>query len=120
MKSWFLLLAPFIGLVGICSAGEPSAGFENWWNGRGATGDWFGVRDTIEDHGLTIGGKWLGTVYGVVGGGLERRATFDEELKFEAKLDFAKATGWAALEGLTAVGGVRLRDGTEGRIGQKG
>ena len=113
MKSWLLLLAPVVGLVGICSAGEPSAGFENWWNGRGATGDWFGVRDTIEDHGLTLGGKWLGTVYGVVGGGLEHRATFDQELKFEAKLDFAKATGWGALEGLTAVGGVRLREGTD-------
>ena len=113
MKSWLSLLAPVVGLVGICSAGEPSAGFENWWNGRGATGDWFGVRDTIEDHGLTLGGKWLGTVYGVVGGGLEHRATFDQELKFEAKLDFAKATGWGALEGLTAVGGVRLREGTD-------
>ncbi len=113
MKSWFLLLAPVVGLVGICSAGEPSGSLQNWWNGRGATGDWFGARETIEDHGLTIGGKWLGTVYGVVGGGLEHRATFDEELKFEAKLDFAKATGWEALEGLTAVGGVRYRDGTD-------
>jgi len=113
MKSRLLLLAPVVGLVGICSAGEPSGGFENWWNGRGATGDWFGARETVEDHGLTLSGKWLGTLYGVVGGGLEHRATFDEELKFEAKLDFAKLTGWEALEGLTAVGGVRLRDGTD-------
>ena len=113
MKLWLLLLAPVVGLVGICSAGEPAAELENWWNGRGATGDWFGARDTIEDHGLTLSGKWLASFYGVVGGGLERRATFDEELKFEAKLDFSKATGWDALEGLTAVGGVRLRDGTD-------
>ena len=113
MKFGFLLLAPIVGLVGICSAGEPSVSFENWWNGRGATGDWLGARGTVEDHGLTLSGKWLGTVYGVVGGGLEHRATFDEELKFEAKLDFAKATGWQALKGLTAVGGVRLRDGTD-------
>jgi carbohydrate-selective porin OprB len=111
MKLWFLLLTPLIGLAGVCSAGEPAGGFGSWWNGGGATGDWFGARKPIEDHGLTLGGKWLGTVYGVVGGGLEHRAAFDEELKFEAKLDFAKATGWGALEGLTAVGGVRLRDG---------
>ena len=113
MKLWFLLLVPAIWLVGICSAGEPSKGLESWWGGRGATGDWFGARVTAEDHDLTLSGKWLGTVYGVVGGGIEHRSTFDEELNFEANLDFAKATGWQALEGLTAVGGVRLRDGTD-------
>lgn len=101
-------MAPVVGLVGVCSAGEVG----DWWDGCGATGDWFGARTTIEDRGLTLGGKWLGTVYGVVGGGIQHRAAFDEEMKFEAKLDFAKATGWEALEGLTAVGGVRLREGT--------
>ena len=111
MKFWFLILVPIVGLAGGCLAGEPSGGLANWWNGSGATGDWFGARKTIEDHGLTLSGKWMGTVYGVVGGGLERGSTFDEELKFEAKLDFAKATGWAALDGLTAMGGIRLRDG---------
>lgn len=109
MKVWVFLMATTVGLGGICPAGEAGG----WWNGRGATGDWFGARETIGDHGLTLGGKWLGTVYGVVGGGIEHRATFDEELKFEASLDFAKATGWEALQGLTAVGGVRLRDGTD-------
>ena len=113
MKLRVVLLAAVLGLAEVCLAGNPTSQFENWWNGRGAAGDWFGTPETLEDHGLTLGGKWLGTVYGVVGGGLERRSTFDEELKFEAKLDFAKATGWSGLEGLTAVGGVRLRDGTD-------
>ena len=84
---------------------------ESWWNGKGATGDWFGLRKDIEDHGLVLSGKWLGTLYGVVGGGLEHRATFDEELKFEARLDFDKLTGWEVLRGLQAFGAVRLRDG---------
>ncbi|MFZ4775804.1 MAG: carbohydrate porin [Terrimicrobiaceae bacterium] len=96
----------------VCFGAAETAGLENWWNGAGAAGDWLGARNTIDDHGLTLGGKWLGTVYGVVDGGLERRATFDQEMKFEAKLDFAKLTGWEALEGLTAVGGVRMREGT--------
>jgi len=99
--------------MGECGlAADSSRAVESWWTGSGATGDWFGARDTLEDHGLTLGGKWLGTVYGVVGGGLEHRATFDEELKFEGRLDFEKLTGSELLKGLSAVGGVRLRDGT--------
>lgn len=109
MKLWIFLLALAMGMSGQASAGEVAG----WWNGRGATGEWFGAREALEDHGLTLSGKWLGSVYGVVGGGLEHRATFDEELKFDAKLDFAKATGWEGLDGLIAVGGVRLRDGTD-------
>ena len=108
MKYWFFLMVLLMGWVGDCSGGE----VQEWWNGKGVTGDWFGAREVVEDRGLTLGGKWLGSVYGVVGGGLEHRATFDQEMKFEARVEFAKATGWEALEGLTAVGGVRLREGT--------
>lgn len=108
-----MVVAALAGCAGICAAGEQGGALAGWWNGRGASGEWFGARGAIEDHGLTLSGKWLGTVYGVVGGGLEHRSTFDEELKFEARLDFAKATGWEALEGLTAVGGVRMRDGDD-------
>lgn len=113
MKLRFLLLTTVLLGAEICLAGEKSGNLETWWNGPGVTGNWFGVRDTLEDHGFTLSGKWIGTVYGVVDGGLQQRATFDEELKFDAKLDFAKLTGWEALEGLTAVGGVRFRDGTD-------
>ncbi|MFA7343041.1 MAG: carbohydrate porin [Terrimicrobiaceae bacterium] len=113
MKLWFFLMATVVGGAGICPAGERSDALHGWWNGRGASGEWFGARESIEEHGLTLSGKWLGTVYGVVGGGREHRATFDEELKFEARLDFAKATGWAMLEGLSAAGAVRFRDGTD-------
>ncbi len=113
MRSRLLLGAGVLFVLGNCLAGEESGKLGAWWKGSGATGDWLGARETVEDHGLVLSGKWLGTVYGVVGGGLEHRATFDEELKFEAKLDFAKLTGREVLQGLTAVGGVRLRDGTD-------
>lgn len=98
-------------ITGLLTAAEPPSAIASWWNGPRATGEWLGLRQPVADNGLTLGGKWLGTVYGVVNGGLQRRATFDEELKFEARLDFARLTGWDALEGLTMQGGVRLRDG---------
>src|ERR1700704_2797965 len=84
-----------------------------WWNGKYATGNWFGLRDTLEDHGLKVGGRWIGVYYGVVDGGKPdfRSSYFDEEIKFTGELDFAKATGWEPLAGLKAFGEVRWRDG---------
>ena len=84
-----------------------------WWDGKYATGNWFGVRDTLEDHGLTLGGKWTGVYYGVVDGGKPniRGSFFDEEIKFTGELNFAKLTGWEPLEGLKGFGEVRWRDG---------
>jgi carbohydrate-selective porin OprB len=84
-----------------------------WWSGKYATGNWFGVRDTLEDHGLTLGGRWIGVYYGVVDGGKPnfRGSYFDEEIKFTGELNFAKLTGWEPLEGLKAFGEVRWRDG---------
>ena len=32
-----------------------------WWNGKYATGNWFGFRDTLEDHGLKFKSKWTNT-----------------------------------------------------------
>ena len=84
-----------------------------WWNGKYASGNWFGVRDTLEEHGLKLGGKWTGDFYGVVDGGKAHvnGGFFDEEIKFTGQLDFAKALNVDALEGLTGFGEVRWRDG---------
>jgi len=95
-----------------------STALADWWHGKYATGNWFGVRDTLEDHGVTFDGKWRGTFYGLTGGGKDAtgrenvaRGAFDEEITFGLKLDFAKLLNVEALEGLTATGGVRYRDG---------
>ncbi|OJV03186.1 MAG: hypothetical protein BGO12_20850 [Verrucomicrobia bacterium 61-8] len=74
------------------------------------TGNWFGVRDTLEDHGLKLGGKWTGDFYGVVDSQRGSRGFFDQELKFTGELDFAKLFNVDALEGLKGFGEVRWRD----------
>jgi porin len=98
--------------------------FEQWWNGKYASGNWFGVRDTLEDRGLKLGGRWIGVYYGVVDGGRPgfHGSYFDEEIKFTGELDFAKATGWEPLEGLRGFGEVRWRDGLNPnqRVGASG
>ena len=97
---------------------------EQWWTGKYANGNWFGVRDTLEDRGLKLGGRWIGVYYGVVDGGRPnvRGSYFDEEIKFTGELDFAKLTGWEPLEGLRGFGEVRWRDGLNPnlRVGASG
>ena len=45
---------------------------ESWWNGKYASGNWFGVRDTLEDHGLKLGVEWKANFLWNVDGGLQR------------------------------------------------
>jgi porin len=89
---------------------EPSM-LTKWWDGKYATSDWFGVRNTLEDHGLKLTGMWKGFFYGMVGGGLKQQGAFDEEIKFMGELDFSKLLNAPELQGLTANAKVRWRDG---------
>jgi porin len=96
---------------------EESA-LSEWWNGKYASGTWFGFRDTLADYGVEFDGRWRGTFYGITGGGVDAtgrhnvaRGAFDEEIYLGLKLNFAKLLNTEALEGLTATGGVRYRDG---------
>lgn len=99
--------------VGACAqAASNDSTLESWWNGKRGLGDLMGVRPTLEEHGVELSGKWLGTYYGVVAGGLSQHGAFDQSLHFDLKVDFAKLTGVEALEGLTGTAGVRYRDGT--------
>lgn len=91
-------------------AGE-SRSFETWWNGKYATGNWFGVRDTLIEHGLTLSGEWKANFLWNVDGGVEQRFGYDDEWKFRANIDAAKLTGWEPLEGLSFYSDVRYRGG---------
>src|SRR5688572_11253119 len=75
--------------------------FDDWWKGKRAGGDLFGVRPTLEDRGLDFSGHWGAIFASVVSGGLQKRGTFVEQVRFELDVDFAKLTGWETLEGLT-------------------
>ena len=84
--------------------------FDAWWNGKQATGQWFGVRQDIEDHGLTFDGKWRGVFFGIADSQSGPGNAFTQELAFAAKLDFAKLTKLQTLDGLSAFGEVRWRE----------
>jgi porin len=94
------------------SSPEPASEswFSEWWNGKYMTGNWFGLRDTLEDRGFKFAGKYEGIFFGVLDSQRGSRGFYDQELAFAGELDFAKLTGLEALEGLSGFGGVRWRD----------
>ena len=81
-----------------------------WWNGKYMTGNWFGVRDTLADHGLKISGKYEGVFFGVLDSQRGQRGFYDQELGFAGELDFAKFLNNDNLDGLSAFAEVRWRD----------
>lgn len=84
--------------------------FASWWNGKQATGDWFGARKAIENEGLTLDGKWRGVFFGIADSQTGPGNAFTQELAFAAKLDFAKLSKLQTLDGLSAFGEVRWRE----------
>lgn len=81
-----------------------------WWNGKKATGNWFGARDVLEDNGFTLNSSWRGIYFGVVSSENGTGNAFTQELVFAARLDFAKLTRAQAIDGLAAFGEVRWRE----------
>lgn len=83
----------------------------DWWNGSYATGNWWGVRDTLADHGIVPSVFWKANFLGNLNGGLSQDVGFDEEFVFRLHTDIAKLTKLGGLKGLSATGQVRWRDG---------
>jgi len=92
------------------SALSAQSAVKDWWEGKHATGEWFGLRPSLEDRGITAIGKWKGTFYGVVDGGRQQRGAFDEQLVFKLVIDLEKLAG---IPGLSVAGAVRWRDGDD-------
>ena len=91
-------------------AGEERT-FETWWNGKYATGNWWGARDGLVEHGVTLGGEWRADFLWNVDGGLEQRFGYDDDWKVRLNIDVAKLTGWEAVKGLSLYADMRYRGG---------
>jgi len=108
----FTVSPVFAGSTTTSSSSDESSGsaLADWWNGKYLTGNWFGLRDTLADQGLTFSGKYEGIFFGVLDSQKGSRGFYDQELAFNSELNFAKLLKTEALEGLTAFAGVRWRD----------
>ncbi len=92
------------------AAPRDESALAKWWNGKRATGDWFGARDVLADNGLTLNSTWRGIYFGIVSSENGTGNAFTQELAFGARLDFAKLTRVQAINGLAAFGEVRWRE----------
>jgi len=114
-----LLSVAVLGPAMVHAAGNPvvpeeplteKSALSEWWNGRYASGNWFGVRDSLIDRGVDIRVNWRANFLAIVDGGLQQRGGFDQEINFDLNLDFAKLTQVENLEGLSFTGNVRWRE----------
>jgi len=92
--------------------GDQKSLLGEWWGGKYATGNWFGVRETLGDRGIDLRVNWRANFLAVVDGGVQQRGGFDQEINFDLDLDFAKLTNWDVLEGLSFTGNIRWREAT--------
>lgn len=90
---------------------QEKSAFTEWWEGKRFTGDWFGVRDTLEDHGFKFSGKYYGAFFGVLKeGDANSKGFWDQGLEFSAEHNIGKFLNVESLEGVRAFGAVRWRD----------
>ena len=109
------------GLLQTASAGSAPApeaktgsAFQEWWDGKQMTGDWFGVRDELKDRGIKLGGNYRIALFGVVASQNGSRAYWGEDLVFNGGIDFSKLLGADALKGLEGFVEGRWRDNNGG------
>jgi len=121
MRKTFYSIVTFIALATTASAGTadtavpspatPSDTLVSLWDGKYATGDWFGLRTTLaEDYGLSFYGKYAGAFFGVVDSENGGHGFWGQALNFGASLNFGKLLDSDALEGVTLFGHFRWRD----------
>jgi carbohydrate-selective porin OprB len=82
----------------------------SWWNGPGATGNWFGLGKYLKANGLTVTGDYQANYYGNTTGGYRTGSAFDEQIKLGFAYDFETLFG---LKGLKAYSNLRYRDGDD-------
>lgn len=88
-----------------------------WWEWEGISGNWGGLRTTLEDHGLEVFGGYTVEVWGNTTGGIKRGTVYDGILDFGANLDFEKLAGWKGASVSTTWLWLSGRDPSEDLVG---
>lgn len=84
-------------------------GSSEWWNGPTLTGDWWGMRNMMDDSGIEISANYTNNIAGNPVGGVGQGFTYTDNFGFGVELDFQKLIGWP---GMTLTVSGLNRDGT--------
>ena len=71
------------------------------WEREKLTGDWGGARKALEDKGIKFEIEYIGEVFSVLSGGIQRGTTYEGRLGLTVETDLEKIFGWtgAKIEG---------------------
>ncbi len=65
-----------------------------FWQRDTLTGDWGGLRTTLQQQGIALSGTYTGEVFANVQGGIKRGATYDGLFQPQLDIDLDKLLGW--------------------------
>ena len=83
-------------------------GSSEWWQGQVALGDWWGVRNMLDDSGVEISANYTNNIAGNPIGGIDQGFTYSDNFGFGVALNFGKLIGW---QGMTLTVSGLNRDG---------
>lgn len=64
------------------------------WEQDTLTGDWGGARTALKDKGIDVNLTYINEVFSVLGGGLNRRASYEGRFDLSVDTDLQKLIGW--------------------------
>lgn len=68
-----------------------------WWDGEALSGDWWGIRNYLDDSGVEISASYTNNIAGNPVGGKNQGFTYTDNVNFGLILDFEKLIGWHGL-----------------------
>ena len=101
VSALLIFTTAFMVAAGTSSPLASSSATYEWWHGEYATGDWFGLRTTLADHGITPSLGYSGNFAANPVGGHSQGAAHSASFHLAYAIDFAKLFKNDALNGLT-------------------
>src|SRR5664279_2884668 len=86
--------AAVIGATG-ARAAEKANTPPSIWEQETLTGDWGGARTALKNKGIELTLNYIGEVFAVMSGGLQRQASYEGRLEFSLDADLQKLIGWS-------------------------
>ncbi len=72
-------------------------GSREWWDGETLTGDWWGMRNMLDDDGVEVVANYTTNLAGNPVGGMSAGFTYTDNIYFGLQLDMEKMIGWQGL-----------------------
>jgi len=72
-------------------------GSGEWFDGNALTGDWWGVRNFLDDSGVELSASYTNNIAGNPVGGMTQSFAYADNFSFGMQLDFEKLIKWQGL-----------------------